>query len=153
MLRRKNPPPYCEVCNVHCGTIHALGIHNTGHKHRKKLKKLQARAVAGVISLGTREHMEVKRRRLHDNGAPKREVRFCESCNLLLYSQIDYEHHIDGKSHRTKVQNLVLEEKKRRVIESGADPCEVKICYACNNVVNNWIVYKCISLAISTRPK
>lgn len=135
------PPAYCEVCNVQCSTLDDLNTHKAGLKHKKNLKKLLARAVAGVISVGTREQMEVKRRRLLENEAPKRELRFCEACSSFMYSQIDYEHHIARVSHMTKVKKWMLEDKKRRMIEAGTDPSDVKICYACNTVVNSQIVY------------
>ena len=55
-------PAYCDVCNVQCDTLAVLDIHKSGHKHRKNMNRWRVRAFAGVIPIGAREHMEVKRR-------------------------------------------------------------------------------------------
>ena len=82
------PSAYCEACNVKCHNVNNLSIHKAGQKHKKNLNKLKVRASAGLISVGTREHMEVKKRRLLENGEPKKEVRFCEACSIFVNTQI-----------------------------------------------------------------
>ena len=135
------PPAYYEMCKVQCSTLYDLKTHKEGYRHKKNLKKFGARAVAAVITLRTGEQTEVKRRRLFENEEPNRKLRFCEACNSLTYSQIDYEHHMARESHMTNVKKWMLEDKKRRMIEKGTDPNEVKICYPCNVVLNSHIAY------------
>ena len=63
-------------------------------------------------------------------------------CSTFVNGQTDYEHHVYGESHVTIVQEWKLEDKKRRVIEAGADPSAVKICYLCNAVLSRQAIYE-----------
>ena len=117
-------PVRCEVCKIRCGsTLDCLRTHETGKNHKKNLKKLQDSITPkqenppnGAVGASTSPAAAVA------NGVmpairPKK-----------------------NKSSAATPEDL--EVKKRRVLEAGAPQGEVKICTACNVVVNSQKVYE-----------
>jgi hypothetical protein len=116
-------PLTCEVCKIECDTQEVLVIHKTGKKHKKNLQKLQdsitpkpAKPLNGAVGASTAAAPAVA------NGImpavqPKK-----------------------NKSSQATPEDL--EVKKRKVLEAGAAQGEVKICTACNVVVNSQKVYE-----------
>ncbi|XP_047067924.1 zinc finger protein 346-like [Lolium rigidum] len=116
-------PLTCEVCKIECDTQEVLLIHKTGKKHKKNLQKLQdsitpkpAKPLNGAVGASTAAAPAVA-----DGIMPAVQPK-------------------KNKSSQATPEDL--EVKKRKVLEAGAAQGEVKICTACNVVVNSQKVYE-----------
>ncbi|CAM0907529.1 unnamed protein product [Alopecurus aequalis] len=118
-------PLTCEVCKIECDTLDVLVVHKTGKKHKKNLQKLQdaitpkpAKPPNGAVGASAEPAAAI--------------------ANGVMPA-------IQPKKKKKKSSAATpgdLEVKKRRVLEAGAAQGEVKICAACNVVVNSQKVYE-----------
>ncbi|KAG6513929.1 hypothetical protein ZIOFF_024266 [Zingiber officinale] len=111
---------YCEVCKIKCDTQQILMSHKQGKKHKKNMQKLQESITAkitNVPSIIAQDKAPVV--------DPEKEKPTAER----------------KRKNNTPATAQDLEEKKRRVLECGADAAQLKICAICNVVVNSQKVY------------
>ncbi|KAG6467431.1 hypothetical protein ZIOFF_074754 [Zingiber officinale] len=111
---------YCEVCKIKCDTQQILMSHKQGKKHKKNMQKLQESITAKITnapSIIAQDKVPVV--------DPDKEKPTAER----------------KRKNNTPATAQDLEEKKRRVLECGADAAQLKICAICNVVVNSQKVY------------
>uniref|UniRef100_M8BLS1 U1-type domain-containing protein n=1 Tax=Aegilops tauschii TaxID=37682 RepID=M8BLS1_AEGTA len=129
-FRKKTPkvvqPLLCEVCKIQCDTMEVLLIHKTGQKHKKNLQKLQDAI--------TPQPAKPPNSGVAANTAPP------AAAAAAADGVVPAVQPKKNKSSNASPANL--EVKKRRVIEAGAAHGEMKICTACNVVVNSQKVYE-----------
>ncbi|CAA7404198.1 unnamed protein product [Spirodela intermedia] len=126
---------YCEVCSVDCNSQEVLSNHKAGKRHRKNLEKLneplrpkpskappeappQKESPAGeddkaaIESMKRRsapvadQDLEVKKRRLLEEGTTVESMKVCTLCNIVCNSEIVYGYHIAGQKHSSMVRKL-----------------------------------------------
>lgn len=115
-------PASCEVCKIQCDTLEVLMIHKTGKKHKKNLEKLQ-------------DSITPKPSKPLNNAVETNTAPAAASDGVMPVVQAK-----KNKSSPASAEDL--EVKKRRVLDAGAAQGEVKICTACNVVVNSQKVYE-----------
>ncbi|CAA6667366.1 unnamed protein product [Spirodela intermedia] len=111
---------YCEVCSVDCNSQEVLSNHKAGKRHRKNLRKAppQKESPAGeddkaaIESMKRRsapvadQDLEVKKRRLLEEGTTVESMKVCTLCNIVCNSEIVYGYHIAGQKHSSMVRKL-----------------------------------------------
>ncbi|KAI5009143.1 hypothetical protein ZWY2020_010191 [Hordeum vulgare] len=133
-FRKKTPkfvqPLTCEVCKIQCDTMDVLLIHKTGQKHKKNLQKLQD---AITPQPAKPPNSGVAASTAPPTAPPAAAATAADSVVPAVQPK---------KNKSSNASPADLEVKKRRVIEAGAAHGEMKICTACNVVVNSQKVYE-----------
>lgn len=111
---------YCEVCKIKCDTQEILMIHKQGKKHKKNMQKLQESITAKTTNAPSIIIQDKAPVVEPDKEKPTAERK---------------------RKNNAPATAQDLEEKKRRVLEGGADAAQLKICAICNVVVNSQKVY------------
>ncbi|KAJ6846526.1 putative zinc finger RNA-binding protein [Iris pallida] len=115
---------YCEVCKVNCTCEEDLNSHKQGKKHIKQLQKLlqESTTPKSVQESTTPKSAEVKEPAVGSKGKAV----------------------ATGEKKRKKALPATeedLETKKKKLLECGAAPEDVRVCTICHVVVNSQAVY------------
>lgn len=137
-------PLTCEVCKIECDTLQVLTVHKTGKKHKKNLQKLQdsitpkpakpPNSAAGASTAAAAGPKPAKPPSVAVGAST------AAAAAAVVDGVMPAVQPKKNKSSAATPQDL--EVKKRRVLEAGAAEGEVKICTACNVVVNSQRVYE-----------
>ncbi|KAJ6830788.1 zinc finger protein 346-like [Iris pallida] len=117
---------YCEVCKVNCTCEGDLNSHKQGKKHRKQLQKLLQESITPKAQ-NQKAPVAVK--------SETKELAAASKGKAVVTGE--------QKKRKKAPQSTEedLETKKRKMLEYGAVPDDLRVCIICQVVVNSQAVY------------